>query len=125
MEDLAGGKEGVGCVEAGAEEGATDEGALDSNGHLHRAHEQDPFGNTRLLYKGLGTESKVSRTRMKTFAESRREMLVANSVPTCNLFLLPGIRTMNHGRFFGRSLNEPGITLTLPFHLFFLHHSYD
>jgi hypothetical protein len=59
VEDFAGGEKGVSCVEAGAEEGATDEGALDSNGH-HRDHEQDPFGNTRLLYKGLGTELKVS-----------------------------------------------------------------
>lgn len=55
----------MGCVEVGAEERATEEGALDSNGHLHRDHGQDPFGNTRLLYKGVGTGAKsLSRERL-------------------------------------------------------------
>jgi len=39
VEDFACGEECVGGVEVGAEERATDEGAMDSNGHLHRDHE--------------------------------------------------------------------------------------
>lgn len=63
VENFAGCEEGVSGVEVCAEERATEEGALDSKGHLHRDREQqDPIGRNEFI----GTKSKVSRSSIIT-----------------------------------------------------------
>ena len=59
VEDFAGSEECVDGVEMGAEERATEESALDSNGHLHCRCEQDPIGRGS-RYIIAGTESNIS-----------------------------------------------------------------